>query len=59
MPLNLTLPEILANLERRIESLRGQVELHARQEEHHREQRALREAELRSLGPVLSFLDPS
>lgn len=46
MSVNLTLSEILANLERRIESLRGQVELHARQEEHHREQRALREAEL-------------
>jgi hypothetical protein len=46
MSVNLTLSEILANLERRIELLRGQVEQHARQEEHHREQRALREAEL-------------
>ena len=46
MSVNLTLSEILVNLERRIESLRGQVELHVRQEEHHREQRALSGAEL-------------
>jgi hypothetical protein len=46
MALNLSLSEILVNLERRIESLREQVDLHARQEEHHREQRALLEAEL-------------
>lgn len=39
--------EILANLEKRIESLRGEAELHARQEEHHREQRSRLEAELR------------
>ena len=46
MALNLSLSEILANLQRRIESLREQVDLHARQEEHHREQRARFEAEL-------------
>lgn len=46
MTLNLSLSEILANLERRIESLREQVDQHARQEEHHREQRSLLEAEL-------------
>jgi hypothetical protein len=46
MALNLSLSEILANLEKRIESLRGEVELHARQEEHHREQRSRFEAEL-------------
>jgi hypothetical protein len=46
MALNLSLSEILVNLERRIESLREQTGLHARQEEHHREQRTLREAEL-------------
>ncbi len=46
MALNLSLSEILVNLERQIESLREQIGLHARQEEHHREQRTLREAEL-------------
>jgi hypothetical protein len=46
MALNLSLSEILVNLERQIESLREQIGLHAREEEHHREQRALREAEL-------------
>src|SRR5829696_7542255 len=46
MALNLSLSEILVNLEKQIESLREQIGLHARQEEHHREQRALREAEL-------------
>jgi hypothetical protein len=46
MTLNLSLSEILVNLEGRIESLGEQVALHARQEEHHREQRALLEAEL-------------
>ncbi len=46
MALNLSLSEILVNLERQIESLQEQIGLHARQEEHHREQRALREAEL-------------
>lgn len=56
MALNLSLSEILASLERRIELLRGQVELHARQEEHHREQRALREAELqKTMGHFESF----
>lgn len=47
MALHLSLSEILANLEKRVESLRGEVELHARQEEHHREQRSRLEAELR------------
>lgn len=47
MALHLSLSEILANLEKRVESLRGEVELHARQEEHHREQRSRFEAELR------------
>jgi hypothetical protein len=46
MALNLSLSEILVNLERQIESLREQIGLHAREEEHHRDQRALREAEL-------------
>ncbi|HVG07012.1 MAG TPA: hypothetical protein VNM67_04855 [Thermoanaerobaculia bacterium] len=46
MSVNLTLSEILRNLQRRIDSLREQVDLHARQEEHHREQRALLDAEL-------------
>ena len=46
MALNLSLSEILVNLEKQIESLREQIGLHARQEEHHREQRALREAEI-------------
>lgn len=46
MTVNLALSEILANLERRIASLRENVELHTRQEEHHREQRAQFEAEL-------------
>src|SRR5215213_2181103 len=46
MTLNLSLSEILVNLETRIESMGEQVALHARQEEHHREQRALLEAEL-------------
>lgn len=56
MSVNLTLPEILSSLEKRIESLRGQVELHAGQEEHHREQRALREAELqKALAHLESF----
>lgn len=56
MALNLSLSEILASLEKRIEFLRGQVELHARQEEHHRAQRALREAELqKTLGHFESF----
>lgn len=56
MALNLSLSEILANLERRIESLRGQVEVHARQEEHHREQRSRLEAELQKvMGHFESF----
>ena len=46
MTLNLSLSEILANLKRQTDSLREQVDSHARQEEHHREQRALLEAEL-------------
>jgi hypothetical protein len=46
MALDLSLSEILAKLEARIASLREQAEMHARQEEHHREQRTLREAEL-------------
>ena len=46
MSVNLSLSEILRNLQRRIDSLREQVDLHARQEEHHREQRTLLEAEL-------------
>jgi hypothetical protein len=49
MTLNLSLSEILANLEARITFLREQMELHARQEEHHREQRALVEAELQKV----------
>ena len=56
MALNLSLSEILANLEKRIESLRGQVELHTRQEEHHRDQRSRFEAELRkAMGHLESF----
>jgi hypothetical protein len=56
MALNLSLSEILTQLEKRIESLREQVELHARQEEHHREQRARREAELqKAMGHLESF----
>lgn len=46
MTLNVSLSELLVKLERRVESLREEIELHARQEEHHREQRALLEAEL-------------
>ena len=56
MTLNLSLSEILVNLERRIESLGEQVALHARQEKHHREQRALLEAELeKAKGHLESF----
>ncbi len=46
MSVNLSLSEILRNLQRRIDSLREQVDLHTRQEEHHREQRTLFEADL-------------
>lgn len=46
MSVNLPLSEILKNLQRRIDSLREQVDLHARQEEHHREQRTLFETDL-------------
>lgn len=46
MSLNLSLAQLLANLERRIALHRDQAVHHARQEEHHREQRALHEAEL-------------
>ena len=46
MTVNHSLSEILANLQKRIDSLRENVELHARQEEHHREQRTQFEAEL-------------
>lgn len=56
MTLNLSLSEILAKLQQQIDSLREQVDLHARQEEHHRDQRALLEAELRkALGHLESF----
>ena len=56
MTLNHSLSEILVNLEGRIESLGEQVALHARQEEHHREQRALLEAELeKAKGHLESF----
>jgi hypothetical protein len=56
MTLNLSLSEILVNLERGIESLGERVALHARQEEHHREQRALLEAELeKAKGHLESF----
>lgn len=56
MTLNLSLSEILVNLERRIASLGEHVALHARQEEHHREQRALLEAELeKAKGHLESF----
>jgi hypothetical protein len=56
MAVNLSLSEILANLEKRIESLREQVELHARQEEHHRGQRTRLEAELqKAMGHLESF----
>jgi len=56
MTLNLSLSEILAKLQQQIASLREQVDLHARQEEHHRDQRALLEAELRkALGHLESF----
>jgi hypothetical protein len=44
MSVNLSLSEILRNLQRRIDALREQVDLHTRQEEHHREQRALLDA---------------
>ena len=56
MALNLSLSEILAKLQQQIASLREQVDLHARQEEHHRDQRALLEAELRkALAHLESF----
>lgn len=46
MALDLSLSEIMARLEGQIASLREQIAEHARLEEHHREQKALREAAL-------------
>lgn len=46
MSLNLSVAQLLANLERRIAFHRDKAALHARQTEHHREQHALHEAEL-------------
>ena len=46
MSLNLSLAQLLANLERRIAFHRDKAALHARQAEQHREQHALHEAEL-------------
>lgn len=46
MSVKLSLAEILDSLEQRIASLREQVAIHTRQEEHHREQRVAFAAEL-------------
>lgn len=46
MSLNLSVAQLLANLEQRIAFHRDKAALHARQMEHHREQNALHEAEL-------------
>ncbi|HWM91782.1 MAG TPA: hypothetical protein VN493_13540 [Thermoanaerobaculia bacterium] len=46
MSLNLSITQLLDNLERRIAFHRDQTAMHARQTEHHREQQALHEAEL-------------
>lgn len=56
MSLDRSLSELLARLQQQIDSLREQVKLHARQEEHHRDQRALVEAELqKALGQLESL----
>lgn len=49
MSMNLSLAEIIANLEARIAFHRDQAALHTKQEEHHREQRTLHEAELQKV----------
>jgi hypothetical protein len=49
MSLDLSLGEIIANLEAQIASLRERVASHAQQEEHHRTQRTLLEVELRKV----------
>ena len=46
MSLNLSVAQLLANLERRIAFHRDKTALHARQVEHHQEQHALHQAEL-------------
>src|SRR5689334_12383575 len=45
MSLNLSVAQLLANLERRIAFHRDKTALHARQVEHHQEQHALHQAE--------------
>jgi len=49
MSLKLSLGEIIANLEARIVFHRDQAALHTKQEEHHREERTLHEAELQKV----------
>ena len=49
MSLKLSLGEIIANLEARIVFHRDQAALHTKQEEHHREQRTLHEADLQKV----------
>lgn len=49
MSMNLSLGEIIANLEARIAFHRDQAALHAQQEEQHREQRSHHEAELKKV----------
>lgn len=49
MSLKMSLGEIIANLEAQIVSLRERVASHAKEEEHHRAQRALLEAELQTV----------
>ena len=53
MSLKLSVEEMLSHLERRVVSLREQEALHARQEVHHREQRALVAAELEKVAQSL------
>jgi hypothetical protein len=56
MSLNLSLAQLLANLERRVAFHRDKAGLHARQEEHHRGQRALHEAELERVSQYFESL---
>lgn len=56
MSLNLSLGEILRNLEQQVAFHREQASIHARQEELHRDQRAIHEAELEKVSRHLESL---
>ena len=56
MSLKLSLEEILRNLEQQVAFHREQAVLHAQREEHHRDQRAIHEAELEKVSRHLESL---